>query len=221
MSEQERAMTEQEWLAATDPRPMIEFVRARADDRLLRLFACACCRRVWHLLTDYRARRAVELAEGYTEGLTKAAELRRASVEASQADDDAGGFQVGLWAASWAADLSPGGTVAERAAHHSRESPECPAAQCVLLRDVVGDPFQPLRPRRFPAHVVGLAEAVWASFPAVSDQYGILADALDELGEEAAAAHCREAVHVKGCHVVDWVLAKRRARGRKRPGKKE
>jgi hypothetical protein len=56
-------MTEAEWLAATDPTPLVRFLEGRASDRKLRLFACACCRRVWHLLPDERSRKAVEFAE--------------------------------------------------------------------------------------------------------------------------------------------------------------
>jgi hypothetical protein len=43
-------MTEAEWLAATDPLPMLDFLRGKATNRKLRLFAVACCRRVWRLL---------------------------------------------------------------------------------------------------------------------------------------------------------------------------
>jgi len=61
-------MTETEWLTSTDPAAMLrlfdyqirpvssghmgESSRFRVSDRKLRLFACACCRQVWHLLTD-------------------------------------------------------------------------------------------------------------------------------------------------------------------------
>ena len=45
-------MTEQEWLACTDPRPMLRFMRSRAGDRKLRPFAVACCRRISYFVVD-------------------------------------------------------------------------------------------------------------------------------------------------------------------------
>jgi hypothetical protein len=40
-------MTEEEWLTATDPRPLLEFLWGKASDRKLRLFASASCRFGW------------------------------------------------------------------------------------------------------------------------------------------------------------------------------
>jgi len=56
-------MTEAEWNACNDPKPMLGFLRGRGNDRKLRLFAVACCRRVWHLLDDPRSREGVVIAE--------------------------------------------------------------------------------------------------------------------------------------------------------------
>lgn len=65
---QEKAMTEAEWLSSTDAAAMLDFLRGRGGDRKLRLFACACCRRVWRLILDPRHRRAVEVAERWADG---------------------------------------------------------------------------------------------------------------------------------------------------------
>jgi hypothetical protein len=62
-------MTEAEWLACTDPAPMLEFLGDRASSRKLRLFAVACCRRIWPLITEAHCREAVEVAERLADGL--------------------------------------------------------------------------------------------------------------------------------------------------------
>jgi hypothetical protein len=76
-------MTEAEWLTAADPTPMLGFLEGKVSDRKLRLFACACCRMVWHLLPDERTRGAVEAAERFADGLADAAELEDARLAAS------------------------------------------------------------------------------------------------------------------------------------------
>ena len=62
------AVTEAEWIAGTDPTPLLVFLRGKASERKLRLFAVACCRRVWRQMTDGRSRRAIEVAEHYADG---------------------------------------------------------------------------------------------------------------------------------------------------------
>ena len=52
-------MTEQEWLACAGPYKMLEFLRGKASERKLRLFAVACCRSVWDFITDRGAQNAV------------------------------------------------------------------------------------------------------------------------------------------------------------------
>ena len=71
-------MTVVEWLTCTDPRPMLEHLQEKASDRKLRLFACYCCRTIWHLLRDQQARDAVELAELHADGLVNTALLIQA-----------------------------------------------------------------------------------------------------------------------------------------------
>jgi hypothetical protein len=58
-----------------------------ASDRKLRLFACACGRRVWHLLKDERCQNALETGEQYADGLVAEARLsivQAASMEPSR-----------------------------------------------------------------------------------------------------------------------------------------
>jgi len=64
-------MNEAQWNASIDPAAMLAFLNhgyrslhgKSVSDRKLRLFACACARLCWPMLTDERSRKAVEVAE--------------------------------------------------------------------------------------------------------------------------------------------------------------
>jgi hypothetical protein len=87
--------------------------------------------------------------------------------------------------------------------------------RCNLLRDLFGDPFQPL-PAFAPSwlahkdgHVVKLAQSIYDD--RAFDRLPLLADALEEAGCHDAdiLAHCRQpGDHVRGCWAVDLVLGK-------------
>src|SRR5262245_59072030 len=81
-------MTKTEWLKCANPEPMLAFLRGKASYRKLHLFACACFRRIWHLLSDKRSRKAVEVLEHSAEGLAtpEAPTAARASAVGAAAD---------------------------------------------------------------------------------------------------------------------------------------
>jgi hypothetical protein len=61
-------MNREEWASYSDPNPMLDFLQFRASERKSRLFACACLRDIWHLLTDNQSRDFVDVVERYADG---------------------------------------------------------------------------------------------------------------------------------------------------------
>jgi hypothetical protein len=217
-------MTEAEWVACTDPDPILEFLRGKATDRKLRLFAVACCRRVCHLLSDERSRQAVEVAERYADGSATREDLSEAEAATWLVDSyvDAGYTanadprNAAVWACATASDAvysvayeNQGGEPAKLAWAAER------ANQARLLRNLFGPlPFRPvaIQPPVLAWDdrlVVRLAQAIyderrWGDMP-------ILGDALLDAGcdNEEVLAHCRAGgEHVRGCWVVDLLLGK-------------
>jgi hypothetical protein len=85
------------------------------------------------------------------------------------------------------------------------------SAVCGVFKDIFGNPFRPVAfdPRWRSADVLGLAQAAYDN--RAFDRLPLLADALMDAGcaDEDILGHCRGAgLHVRGCWVVDLVLAK-------------
>jgi len=75
---------EAEWWTCNDPEPMLEFVRGKLSERKRRLFACACCRRIEHLLTK-DVRKALRAAEKFADGLLGPEELQQENEHVARA----------------------------------------------------------------------------------------------------------------------------------------
>lgn len=186
-------MTEEQWLAATDPVVMARFLKARwtPDSRKSGLVGCALYRRSWALLTDERCRKVIEVAERFVDGLARKEELEEAQVEAGIAE---------LW---W-----------EAASDWQRQD----KFHCTLLRDVFGPlPFRavPLDPRWLTDTLKQLAHAAYQERKLPegwldAGRLAVLADALEEAGCSSPdlLGHLREPspAHVRGCWCVDLLL---------------
>ena len=225
-------MTEAEWMTCTDTTPMLNFLKGKISDRKLRLFACACCRRVGHLLTDERSQNAVELAERYADGEATAEELTTAYYQANVAFNANDPTDVSATRAShlasaiaYSAVLYGAGctslatdavadTVADistNAVAYSVAKQGELAAQCNGLLDLIGNPFRSVTidPSWFTPTVLALANGIYQA--RAFDRMPILADALENAGcdNDDILAHCRQPiVHVRGCWVVDLILGK-------------
>jgi hypothetical protein len=211
-----RVETEAEWLATGDP---VAMLRAAFDRKVavrkLRLLAVAWFGLLADQYTDDRLRLLARAVERHADGLLTAAEFEAAlgfvgwvfgecrQGRSVRARGNLAGLFCGLF-------LEPSRRVADASAFLGADGIGEPAraAMCRQARCIFGNPWRPLLPCTFPAHVLGLAQSIYAAFPAVSEDYAILGDALEELGEAEAAAHCRLESHAKGCFVVDWVLRK-------------
>jgi hypothetical protein len=229
----EVAVDEREWLPCADPKRMLEILRGKASERKLRLFLAASARSVWIQMVDPIMRGAVEAAERLADGLASLEEHETAHLAvyglASQApglSENASRMGVTLdeYAAFVGLALSCGFskkgldqiTRMNTWVHGTRLTGQ---KQPALLREIFGNPFHPvtLDSAWQTSTVVALAQAAYDERQLPSghlhpDRLAVLADALEEAGcqSEDILGHLRQpgAVHVRGCHVVDLLLAK-------------
>jgi hypothetical protein len=214
-------MTEAEWESSTDPTPMLAFLRGKASDRKLRLFAAASFGRLVALLPDPRQRRGIEVMEQLAEGTVTRAECRGVTAEVRRAippDDWIAGTppadhphyvalmlyrefcssSIAIHAVQASAGLADG----------AGEQHE----QARLMRCILGNPFRPVTVdlRWLTSSSVSLAETIYEE--RAFDRLPILADALEDAGCDSSEllAHCRgEKPHARGCWVVDLVLGRK------------
>jgi hypothetical protein len=111
-------MTESEWLTCTAPEAILGYLEGKVSDRKLRLFACACCARITHLLTDPQCRFASELATRFAEGAASVEQLVAAHTTAQNSKPL---FADANWAAAWTACPNAAQAAAE-ASNHAAES---------------------------------------------------------------------------------------------------
>jgi hypothetical protein len=80
-------MDEADWLSSADPQAMLTFLRdsGKLSERKARLFAAACCRRIWPYLEDRRSQKVVQVSELYADGLATRRQLDRAWQRADDA----------------------------------------------------------------------------------------------------------------------------------------
>jgi hypothetical protein len=206
-------------------------VRDQASERKLRLFACACCRRLSQLLAVEQNSNNVETAELFADGRATNSERRSAAKRGYVSADI--NLRWGECAAASALAVS-GSRAADQSSTAARyfavavvgipqhiQGIANPAwqerfeqegePQAVLLRDIFGNPFRSMAfADMWRTETVGaLARQMYESrdFSAMP----ILADALQDAGCDSADIldHCRGGgPHVRGCWVVDLVLGK-------------
>ena len=232
MAKKKPGMTGAEWLACTKPKTLLRSARSRISDRKRRLFAAACCRRIWNLLPDERSQRAVETVEQFADGTATLEDLSAAEKAAAAAEEattaeghrDAANavFAIACPDVGWDIAETIVGCVANaiRAAGGRGAAAEEEAAQVALLRDIVGNPFR--RPPVVDPDVlawqngliVNMAQAIYddRTLPAgILDaaRLGVLADALEDAGctDEAILKHLRgSGEHARGCWILDLLL---------------
>jgi len=214
-------MTEWEWVKIEAPWGMIGFLRGQPSDRKLRLFACACCRRLWHLLANHQCRRAVEVSERFADGLASRAELAEAYVAAKESEGPitlgshrrSASYFAAVSCASETEDWFPKTADCTQLLSPYRE--DARRDQISFLHDILGPlPFRPVTLN--PAWLTWNGGAIPMLAQSIYDERAFdrmpaLADALVEAGctNKDVLTHCRGGGnHVRGCWVVDLLLGK-------------
>jgi hypothetical protein len=194
--------------------------RSRWGRRKLRLFAVACCRAVWDLLSDPRLCSAVRVAERYADGdatrealafVHREAEKVVPSGRRNDQADPTTRFRLAALAAAEGHSFTAA-TGAWRAVSARDGMPPQNRPFCDWLRDLIPDPFHRTtgaveKQQWLNTTVTGLARAAYED--RLFERLPILADALEEAGCDNAdlLSHLRgPGPHVRGCWALDLIL---------------
>jgi hypothetical protein len=158
-------ITEVDWRACGDPTSLLHFLQNKGTERTWRLFAVACCRRIDHLITDERSRRAIEMAARYAEGTATEEALEEARVAAQAAQDEAK-------RAEWTAEAEENFRLTPRYAAVSRRLFAARAARSTVCCDPRVTDAQPGTYEATswgPSHEWAAAAVRWDVYAVVSD----------------------------------------------------
>ena len=75
-------MAEADWLTSTCESAMRSHLWKVASERKLRLYGCACTRRVWGFVKE-RGRQLIEVVESYSDGISARVDRRQGREEAA------------------------------------------------------------------------------------------------------------------------------------------
>jgi len=229
-------VTEKQWLKSANAETMADYYDARFTERKARLYMLACCRRHPEHITSAAVANMVKLLAAHYADLRKpdkpfdSPAIRKAytaleTYASSTQDSATRGLAFGVVAAaepvsvmkrlneafpylvfSCIHDVAVG--VSPNRENTKAES----KVQAALLREVLGNSFQPVTPE--PAWLTDTVLALARQIHESEDftTMPILADALQDAGceNEAVLSHCRadEVTHVRGCWVLDSLLGK-------------
>ena len=234
-----KSMTEQEWLACTHPTPMLDFVRGKASDRKLRLFAYACCRLAGFGCSDIPERfadgkaTADEMADLMREVESEGVEIAKARVgwpgggytltpatcepDAQTAARDTA-YYVAAEMSYRAAEASEQTETMTKESQQRIIEDERKRAQALLadlLREIIGNPFRCCEVPPFwlqwnDGTIGKISQGIYDEH--AFDTISILADAVEEAGCDNAEilGHLRgSGPHFRGCWVVDLLLGRK------------
>ncbi|QEL13870.1 hypothetical protein [Limnoglobus roseus] len=225
-------MTKEEWLVTSDVATMLQSLDPHKYDRKLRLFACACCYRIWKFLDSDVSRELLDVSERFADGKVayeylektvvrlntsegehhRAIQAVRTGAAAFQASYKSSAYSIQLCAkyaadaVGLAADIGLNQQFKRWSAQHTEE--QC---QRSILTDIIPFPEYnvDLDSSWFSSTAVAIAQGIYddKSF----DRLPILADALQDAGceDENILNHLRsDGSHVRGCWALDLVLGK-------------